>query len=399
MPDIRLRNACLLHPPANAGSAPVWDLEVTGGRITALRPAGSAPAVAAVEPDLAGRVVLPGFVDCHTHACFAGSRLDEWTLKLEGADYLEILRGGGGIMATVRATRQASQSGLAETLHARLERMLAHGSTSIEVKSGYGLDTESELKMLRAIADAADRFAGTVVPTACIGHAIDPEQDRGAFVRRTLTETLPAVSAEFPGIAIDAYCEQGAWTLEDCIALFDAAQAAGHPIRVHADQFNRLGMIDAAIERGYLSVDHLEATDHDALVRLAQSRVYGVMLPASGFHLDERYADGRTFLDAGGHLALGTNFNPGSAPCLSMPFVIALAVRKLGLTPVEAIDAATAAAASVLGFEDRGRIEVGLRADLVVLHATDPRELAWEFGGNPVQRVMVAGQWISVNSI
>ncbi|MBL37328.1 MAG: imidazolonepropionase [Xanthomonadales bacterium] len=367
------------------------DIVVADGVIAGISDAGSGSAAEAAF-DAGGRAVLPGFVDCHTHACFAGTRLDEWERKLAGVSYLDLLEQGGGIMATVRATREASETELTELLLARLTRMLAHGSTTVEVKSGYGLDTESELKMLRAIARAGESFAGTVVPTACIGHAIDPEVEHGRFVRRTIDETLPAVTAEFPGIALDAYCEKGAWSLDDCLALFAAGQAAGHPIRVHADQFNALGMIEAAVELGFASVDHLEATGIEGLDRLATSTAFGVMLPASGFHLDERYGDGRAFLDAGGRLALGTNYNPGSAPCWSMPFVVALAVRKLGLTPAEAVHASTAAGAELLGLSDRGKIEPGMRADLVVLDATDARELAFEFGGNPVARVMAGGQ-------
>lgn len=371
------------------------DIFVDGGLID--RVVDAAPGAGADDSalDAGGRLVVPGFVDCHTHACFAGSRLDEWTQKLNGVAYPDLLEQGGGIMATVRATRKASERELAELLLARLNRMLAHGSTTIEVKSGYGLDTENELKMLRAIARAGEYFAGTVVPTACIGHAVDPAIDHQRFVRRTIDETLPAITVEFPRIALDAYCEKGAWSLDDCLALFDAGRPAGHPIRVHADQFNAMGMIEAAIDRGFASVDHLEATDLTGLGRLAESQTSGVMLPASGFHLDDRYGNGRAFLDAGGRLALGTNYNPGSAPCWSMPFVIALAVRKLGLTPAEAIDAATEAGAEVLGLADRGRIEPGMRADLVVLDYADARSLAFEFGGNPVAGVMVAGQWMS----
>ena len=341
-----------------------------------------------------GRVLLPGFVDCHTHACFAGSRLDEWQQKLAGLDYLELLNAGGGIMSTVRATRVANEDELTELLSKRLHRMLKLGSTTIEVKSGYGLDTETELKMLRAIDRAKQAFPGTVVATACIGHAIDPEVVHESFIEQTIYDTLPAVTAEFPGIALDAYCEQGAWSLEECLRLCDAGQVAGHPIRVHADQFNALGMIEAAVERGFVSVDHLEASSADGIQRLAESDTFGVMLPASGFHLDDRYGDGRGFVDAGGKLALASNYNPGSAPCYSMPFVIQLAVRKLGLSIDEAIHASTQAGAEVLGLSDRSRIEVGQRADMVLLDETDVRKLAFEFGHAPIHSVICQGQMV-----
>lgn len=341
-----------------------------------------------------GQVLIPGFVDCHTHACFAGSRLEEWQQKLAGADYLELLSQGGGIMSTVRATRKATEDELTELLLHRLMRMLKHGSTTIEVKSGYGLDTESELKMLRSIDRAARQFPGSVIATACIGHAIDPEVEHDRFVRRTIRETLPAVTAEFPGIALDAYCEQGAWSLSECLQLCEAGQKAGHPIRMHADQFNALGMIEAAVERGFVSVDHLEASRPEGLQTLAGSDTFGVMLPASGFHLNDQYGDGRAFLDAGGKLALASNYNPGSAPCYSMPFVIQLAVRKLGLTIDEALHASTQAAADVLGLSDRGRIEVGQRADLILLDETDVRTLAFEFGGHAIRQVICNGRLI-----
>lgn len=394
MTHARIANALVITNVATSVDGHAADILVEDGIIVGITDAAPGAGIGDTDFDAEGRAVIPGFVDCHTHACFAGSRLDEWTQKLAGVSYLELMEQGGGIMATVRATRDASEIELADLLLARLNRMLAHGSTTIEVKSGYGLDTQSELKMLRAIARAGESFAGTVVLTACIGHATDPEVGHAPFVRRTIEETLPAVTAEFPDIALDAYCEQGAWSLHDCLALFDAGQSSGHPIRVHADQFNAMGMIEAAVERGFASVDHLEATDPAELRLLAESETFGVMLPAAGFHLDDRYGNGRAFIDDGGKLALATNYNPGSAPCWSMPFIIALAVRKLGLTPTEAITAATSAGAELLGLEDRGRIESGKRADLVVLDHSDARNLAFEFGGNPVARVMVGGQWV-----
>lgn len=337
-----------------------------------------------------GRVLLPGFVDAHTHAVYAGERLDEFELKQSGKSYLEILAAGGGILATVRAVREASVESLAEALGERLRVMLNEGTTSVEVKSGYGLTTQDELKLLRAIRLAAARFPGTVVPTALLGHALDPEQPD--FVERTLAETLPAVHAEFPGIAIDAYCERGAWSVAECRRLFERARELGHPVRLHADQFNALGGVELALELGALSVDHLEATSPDVLERLAQSNTFGVLVPVSGFHTDDRYANARAFTNAGGKLVLASNYNPGSAPSSSMPFVHALAVRKLGLSSLDAIAATTSTAARLLGLSDRGVIAPGFRADLVLLRHRDPRTLAYEIGGNPVDRVIVAGR-------
>lgn len=349
--------------------------------------------------DARGRVLMPAFVDCHTHLCWAGERLGEWEAKLRGATYLEILKAGGGILSTVRAVRAATREDLAEFLLERLGHALREGTTTIEVKSGYGLSTEAELKMLRATADAAAQWAGTVVPTACIGHSIDPDATtpdaRAAFIRRTIEETLPAISAEFPGVAIDAYCEEGAWLGEECLELFDRAQAAGHPVRVHADQFHSLGLVAEAARRGYRSVDHLEATRAEDIAALAASDTFAVLLPCAGFHTDGRYADGRALIDAGARLAVATNANPGSAPCQSVPMAIALAARFNRLTPAEAIACATATSAAVLGLTDRGRIAPGLRADLVLLRHRDERSLGHEFGGNPADVVVCAGRVVA----
>ena len=337
-----------------------------------------------------GRVLMPGFVDAHTHALWAGSRLDEFEKMRRGTPYLDILAAGGGILSTVRAVRETSEARLADYLRRRLEIMLHDGTTTVEVKSGYGLTTEHELKMLRAIARAAQDSPVTVVPTALLGHALDPE--RPTLVDDVINETLPAVHAEFPGVAIDAFCETGAWTVDDCRRLFEKASALGHAVRLHANQFNRLGGLELAVELGALSVDHLEATSPGDLIHLAESSTFGVMLPVAGFHTDGRYADGRAFLDAGGKLVLATNCNPGSAPTSSVPFVVAVAVRHLGVTAAEAIQAVTSRPAEMLGFTDRGRIAVGCRADLVLLRHADERMLGYEVGGNPVDRVWCGGK-------
>ena len=369
------------------------DVLVRRGVINAVVPHGEVePSDDARTIEARGRVLLPGFVDCHTHACWAGDRLDEWEAKLRGETYLDTIRRGAGIMATVRAVRAASESELAERLAERLNRALRFGTTTIEVKSGYGLTTADELKMLRATWLAGEAWTGTVVPTACIGHAIDPDVPRDVFVRRTIEETLPAVSDEFPGIAIDAYCESGAWTVEECVRLFEAAAKRGHPCRVHADQFTRLGMTAVAAQRGFVSVDHLEASGRDEVQAIAASQTTAVLLPCSGFHLDARYANGRQLIDSGGAVSLATNWNPGSAPCGSVPMAIALGVRMCGLSVAEAVCAATVNGASVLGLDDRGVIAPGMRADFVLLRHTDERTLAWEFGMDAADVVVCGGK-------
>lgn len=339
-----------------------------------------------------GRVLMPGFVDCHTHACWAGDRLEEWTLRLRGATYQEILAVGGGIMSTVRAVREVPEDRLVDLLQARLEVMLRHGTTTAEVKSGYGLTAEDELKMLRAITRAGDAWDGTVIPTALPGHAIDHE--RPSFVQETIRRTLPALHEEFPEVAVDAYCEQGAWSRDETTALLQHAAGLGHPIRVHADQFTSLGMVPRAVALNARSVDHLEASTPEDLALLAASGTFGVILPCCGLNLDGRYARAREFIDAGGSLALATNYNPGSAPAPSMQMAIALAVRFCGLSPAEAIAASTVNPATLLGLNDRGTIAPGQRADLVLLRHTDERQLAYELGGNPVDAVICGGRLV-----
>jgi len=340
-----------------------------------------------------GRVLMPGFVDCHTHACWAGDRLDEWEQRLGGASYLDILAAGGGIMSTVLAVRKSTQGRLSLLLRTRLEELFANGTTTVEVKSGYGLSTREELKMLRAIADSAADAPGEVILTALLGHAMDPTASR--FVDGVINETLPAVHAEFPGIAIDAFCEQSAWMPGDCVRLLESAGELGHPIRVHADQFNSLGMVRHAVRLRAVSVDHLEASTPEDLAHLAASDTFGVILPICGLHLDGRFARARGFIDAGGAIAVASNMNPGSAPGGSMPLAIAAAVRHSGLTPAEAIAATTVNPATLLGLRDRGTIAVGQRADLILLKHRDERQLAYELGGNPVDAVIRGDRIVS----
>ncbi|HUG12888.1 MAG TPA: imidazolonepropionase [Opitutaceae bacterium] len=372
------------------GVIPQGEVLVDGGKIVAVGQKVEAPAGAEVI-EAQGRVLMPGFVDCHTHACWAGDRVGEWEQKLSGVSYRKILEGGGGIHSTVRAVREATKKQLAANLKTRLEAMLRSGTTTVEIKSGYGLETEAELKMLRAIVRAGTEWPGSIVPTALLGHAFEGDLDE--YARMIVKEMLPAVSKEFPDIAVDAWCEKGAWSVDACVRFFTKA-GKHHPIRVHADQFTSMGMVPEAVKLFARSVDHLEASTKADLALLAKSPTFGVILPCSGFQIDGRYARAGFFVDAGGALALATNCNPGTAPTHSMPFAIALATRFCGISPAEAIAAATVNAATLLGFSDRGTIAPGQRADLVLLCHKDERLLAYELGGNPVELVVAGGNVI-----
>ena len=348
--------------------------------------------------DAGGCVLMPAFVDCHTHACWAGNRFAEFEMALAGASYLDILKAGGGIMSTVRAVRSASDEELLLLLLRRLGAMAALGSGTGEIKSGYGLSPDNELRMLRSFHAATRQTAQTVAGTVLGAHAIDP--DNPNFIEQTISETLPAVAAEFPEITIDAYCERGAWSVEDVRRLFEAARDLGCPFRVHADQFNSLGMTRLAVDMGAVSVDHLEAVSPGDVAHLASSKTMAVLLPCSGFQLDGKYAPARALIDAGAAVAIASNFNPGSAPTPSMPFTIALACRKLRMTPAEAIIASTVNAACVLGLQEKvGSIEVGKRADLQLLDAFDERDLAYEIAGPGPLVVIINGEIVHLRAV
>lgn len=397
-----MRNARLITMGAHAQACRGRDLDelrvisrgwigIDGSRIAEMGsgdpPAGwgSVPAL-----DARGRIAMPGFVDCHTHSCWAGDRYGEWAMKLAGRPYPEILAAGGGILSTVRAVRASSRESLACDLVERLAETLALGTTTAEVKSGYGLSTEHELMMLDAIADAAARSPVRVVPTFLGAHAIDPEVPD--FIARTVRETVPAVAARWPGTCADLYCERGAWGLEDSLAYARAAQAAGMPLRMHVDQFNDLGMVPHAIAMGARTCDHLEATSEEHLLALARSGTIGVALPGSPFCLDGPSMRARAFVDSGGALAIATNRNPGSSPIASMAFAVALSVRRMGLTHAQALKSATWNAACALGVQDRcGALRPGMDADIALWPHRDERAIAFEVAGPPPDLVLAGG--------
>jgi imidazolonepropionase len=361
-----------------------------GDRITRVGPMGELAAedipADAVELDGRGASAVPGLVDCHTHACFAGDRAEEFALRAGGASYEELHAAGGGILATVRATRAAGEKGLAGALERHRGWMLAHGTTTFEAKSGYGLDRETELAQLRAIAAAGG------VPTWLGAHAVPPEfPDADAYLEEALREVLPEAAklAE----SADVFLERGAFDASQARRYLEACAAAGLALRIHADQFTEAGGVPLAVELGARSVDHLEATGPDGVRALGRSDVAAVLLPVAALFLGRPMPPARALVDAGAVVALATDFNPGSAFCESLPVVMSLACTQLGLTPAEALAACTVNAAHVLGRSDRlGRLERGYSADIVLLDASDWRYLPYHLGGEHVAVVVKKGQ-------
>jgi imidazolonepropionase len=338
------------------------------------------------ELDGRGLCAVPGLVDCHTHACFAGDRVHEFSLRAAGADYLQLQQAGGGILATVRATRAAGEEALVEATLRHRGWMRAHGTTTFEAKSGYGLDRETELAQLRAIAAAGG------VPTWLGAHVVPPEHaDTDAYLDFLLAEVLPEAAplAE----AADVFLERDAFDSAQARRYLEACSDAGLALRLHGDQFSETGAIALAIELGASSIDHLEATGDDGVRALAASLVVAVVLPVSALFLDRPMPPARALVDAGAALALATDFNPGSAFCESLPVACSLAATQLRLSPEESLAACTVNAAFVLGRADRmGRLATGYNADIVLLDAPDWRYLVYHLAGLLVHTVLVGGE-------
>ena len=404
-PSFRLENLAAASSPAGAGAplrggdlgrvltvAPAA-IAVVDGRIAAV---GAPAEVRAAHPDLEpvdgrGRVAIPGLIDCHTHPAFGGDRAIEFDLRAQGADYERIHASGGGIAASVAATRQLDAAGLRAAVARHMGWMAAQGTTTAEGKSGYGLDRDTELRSLEAVAAVE---AIETVPTWLGAHSVPPEfGDGDAYLDFALAEVLP--EAAKVAEAADVFLERGAFSAEQAERYLRAAAEHDLTLRLHGDQFTESGAIPLAVELGARSVDHLEATGADGVDRLAASDVAAVLLPVAALYLRRSMPPARALIDRGAIVVLATDFNPGSAYCDSLPVVMTLACTQLGMSAGEALSATTVNAAWVLGRADRlGRLAPGYDADIVLLDAPDWRHVAYHLAGRDIAAVYKRGRLI-----
>jgi imidazolonepropionase len=355
----------------------------------------------AIVLDARGGTVLPGFVDPHTHLPFAGWREGEFVARLSGATYESIASRGGGIRATVQATRRATEDELSGLVLERLDALLLHGTTTVEAKSGYGLTLEDELKQLRALRAAAERHAVTVVPTLLGAHVVPAEarEDRDAYVRLVCEEMIPAAARQGLARFCDVFVDAGAFTLAEAERILLAARASGLGLRVHAEQRQAGGAASLAARFHAASADHLEHLDQDAALALARAGTAAVLLPGAAFFLSSPHdAPARRLVEAGAAVALATDFNPGTCPAFAMGTILNLACLRYGLVPAEAIAAATINAAHVLGLAATiGSLEIGKQADLQIAAVPNHLHLAYRFGSNQTLTVVKRGRVVVEN--
>jgi imidazolonepropionase len=346
--------------------------------------------------DASGQVVMPGFVDAHTHLVFGGSRLDDFERRARGETYEQIAAAGGGIWSTVEKTRAASEDELFEQAQRHANWLLQSGTTTAEAKSGYGLTVQSELKILRTIRRIAKETPLECVPTFLGAHAV-PKEDKtepDRYVERVIGEMLPAVALENLAEFCDVFCERGYFSIDQARKILTAAGNAGLKLRIHADQLSNSGGAKLAAELGAVTADHLEKTDEDGIAALKAANVQPVLLPGSVYALGSiGYPRARAMIDAGLAVVLATDFNPGSSPTPSMPMILSLACTQMKMSPAEAIVASTVNAAYSLGRGDKiGSLERGKRANFLIFDCEDYREIAYWFGCPLTKSVYVAGE-------
>lgn len=349
------------------------------------------------EIDCSGRVVIPGFVDSHTHPVFAGPRLVDFEKRVAGASYEEIAASGGGIRSSIEGVRKATEAGLAEMALAAFESMLEHGTTTVEAKSGYGLSLDAELKSLKAIRTAAEAFPGMVVATLLGAHVVPPEfkQDPEAYVRLVCTEMIPKAAKAGLADFVDVFCERGAFTVEQSGKILGAAVAHGLKTRAHVCQLSE-SELGPLMKHHPVSVDHVDHLRDSDLYELAKSSTLATLVPGANYFLGKPYPPARKLIDSGVAVALATDYNPGSSPTLSMPMMMSLACTQMKMTPAEALVASTIQGAHALGLGDRkGSIEPGKDADMAIFEMDDYREIAYWFGENRCAGVVVNGEYSS----
>ena len=392
------------HLATMAGGAPYGAIEdgalaVEAGRIAWLGPARDLPgrpeALARGRHDLEGRWVTPGLIDCHTHLVYGGDRAAEFELRLGGASYAEIARRGGGIVSTVQATRKASHAELFEAAERRLRALLAEGVTMVEIKSGYGLEIEAELRQLAVARGLGETLPVTVKTTFLGAHAVPPDfADRADDYIKLLTDSMPKVAHSGLADAVDAFCETIAFTPEQTARVFEAARRNGLPVKLHADQLSDLGGAQLAADFAALSADHLECTYQAGIAAMAKSGTVAVLLPGAFYFLREtKLPPVAAFRAAGVPIAIATDSNPGSSPVTSLLLMLSMACTLFRLTPEEALAGVTRNAAKALGMaESHGTLELGKAADFAVWDIARPAELAYRVGFNPVHQVVKDGR-------
>jgi imidazolonepropionase len=394
-PDQLWTNARLPSPP---GDAPLWAIAVRGDAIAAALPA-DAPQLRnfhGTVHDCGGKWVTPGFVDCHTHLVWGGSRAAEWEMRLSGVSYAEIARRGGGILSTVRATRATSEDELFAAAVPRLRALMAEGVTCVEIKSGYGLTTADELKMLRVARRLGESFPVEVSPTLLAAHAVPPEYAGRAddYVSLIVDEIIPAAAAEKLVEAVDVFCEHIAFSVEQCERIFAAARRHGLAVKGHVEQLSNLGGAEVVARHRGWSADHLEYLDDCGVKALAEAGTVAVLLPGAYYFLRERQKPPVEALRAAGvRMAVGTDLNPGTSPFASLRLAMNQACVLFGLTPTEALDGVTKWAALALGRAGRlGALAPGMKADFLVWDVANPAEIVCHLGVTPLVQRVVRGR-------
>jgi imidazolonepropionase len=350
--------------------------------------------------DAGATCVTPGFVDAHTHLVFAGNRADEFEQRIAGATYQQIAAAGGGILRTVKLTRAASEDELLTAARHHCDWMLRGGTTTLEAKSGYGLDRETELRMLHVLARLHREGPARIVSTLLAAHTVPPEfaDHRGEYIRCIAEELIPAVAAAGLAQYCDAFCDDHAFTVDETRTVLTAAQHHGLKLRIHAEQFRPGTGAALAAELGAATADHLETVAEETLIQLREAHVQPVLLPGSVFALGRtQYPPARRMVELGLAIVLATDFNPGSSPIASMPFILSLACLQMGLSPAEALTAATVNAAWSLDLGNRaGSLEEGKQADFLIHEFTDYRELAYFIAAPARPRVFIAGREVNL---